>query len=550
MKKFAIIISIITISLSIFVGFSPRAVAATNERMMDDAVFDDSRSMSAEDIQNFLNQFPNSCLKNYNDAFPYDYTNYSGSTSAAWIIRRVSDLWGINPKVILAKLEQEENLVTGSNGCNLYQYASSVGFSCPGVVLYNVPYAGTTINTCVVKKDQNDNYIPAYESMGFSRQITKGAWTLKWAKERANDNFGWAEDGPWNYTGKFVNAGSHKRCPTCSIIYDDGFFQGVDIQTGATASFYNYTPFLNQSFDEIYERWFGSTYSNQCLTSSSLPLVGDVTFGKQSRGLDTATLLLYSGTSTKCLEAHIWNSGMQSWQNHIATNQPALEYPVNQVVYGDLTGNKTDYPVLFGVNNTSTNKIEAHLWSKDMKAWLAHVASNQTSVNPSDCKILYADLDGNQVEDPTLVCMANTTSGRVEISTWDNGLRSWRNKTITNLSVFDTSQNTVIAGDIDGNGADEMIVVNYNNTGSGKVEFHIWNTGQQSWWYHIATNLPMINPPLTYSKIEFADVNGDGIDEAVLISLKNTGSGRIEFHVWNRGFSSWASHIASNQPNL
>ena len=550
MKKVTLLISIILIGLSIFTCFSPKAVAATNARMMDDPVFDDSRSMSAADIQNFLNQFPNSCLKNYTDVFPYDYTNYSGSTSAAWIIRRVSDLWGINPKVILAKLEQEENLVTGNTGCALFQYVSSIGFSCPGTVLYNVPYAGTTINTCVVKKDQNDQYVPAYESMGFSRQVTKGAWTLKWAKERANDNLNWVEDGPWIYYGKFVSAGYHKRCASCDTIYDDGLFKGIDIQTGATASFYNYTPFLDQSLDDIYEKWFGSTYSNQCLSSSALPLVSDVTFSKQRKGIDTANLVVYSGTSTNCLEVHSWNSGMQSWQNHVASNQAVIEYPSNQVIYGDLDGSKVDYPILFGVQTTSTSRIESHVWSRSLASWLAHAASNQAVINPADCKIIIADLDGDQKEDVILACLRNTLSGKIEYQTWNPGMQSWRNKVITNRDCLDPSLNTVVSGDIDGNGADELILIQYNNTGSNMVEFHVWNSGQQTWWYHFATNMLSLIPSDNFSKIEFADVNGDGVDEAVYIKQKNTGSGRIEFHIWNRGYTSWASHIASNQPSL
>ncbi|MBP9827495.1 hypothetical protein KBC99_03390, partial [Candidatus Saccharibacteria bacterium] len=71
---------------------SGSAKAATNGRMIDDAVFDQSGSMSAGDIQNFLNGFPNSCIKNYSDEMPVAdpnvaYFNYSGTGTAAQIIR-------------------------------------------------------------------------------------------------------------------------------------------------------------------------------------------------------------------------------------------------------------------------------------------------------------------------------------------------------------------------------------------------------------------------------------------------------------------------------
>lgn len=263
MKRFLTKIAILSVGLFlgglIFVSASPSAHAASNERMMDDAVFDNSGSMSAGDIQNFLNQFPNSCLKNFSDEYPVDYFTYngpantsSGPASAATIIRRAADLWGINPRVILGKLEQEENLVTGNSGCNLYQYVSAVGFNCPGSIRDAV-FRGVPLRTCV----QSDG------AMGFARQVTKGAWTLKFAKERSIDNLGWMvpDDASTYYYGPFVSAGNHKRCGSCATIYHDGYFNGVDVQTGATASFYNYTPFLNQAFDEIYEGWFGSTYA-------------------------------------------------------------------------------------------------------------------------------------------------------------------------------------------------------------------------------------------------------------------------------------------------
>lgn len=256
MKKFLRTITLVVFGLAVaglvLVAGSSQARAASNERMMDDAVFDNSGSMSAVDIQNFLNQFPNSCLKNYSDEYPNDYFSYGGAVSAATVIRRASDLWGINPRVLLAKLEQEENLVTGNAGCDLWRYVSAVGYDCPGAVRTAV-FRGTTLQTCV----QHD------AAMGFSRQITKGAWVLKFAKERANDNLNWLvpDDGNVQYYGVFTNAGMHKRCASCAPIYHDGYFNGVDVQTGATASFYNYTPFLNQAFDEIYEGWFGSTYA-------------------------------------------------------------------------------------------------------------------------------------------------------------------------------------------------------------------------------------------------------------------------------------------------
>jgi hypothetical protein len=62
--------------------------------------------------------------------------------------------------------------------------------------------------------------------------------------------------------------------------------------------------------------------------------------------------------------------------------------------------------------------------------------------------------------------------------------------------------------------------------------------------------MPSIQPALTNSKIEFADLDGNGVDEPVYVKMKNTGSGKIEFHVWNPGYYSWKSNIASNQASI
>lgn len=537
MKKFLLLGLSFIVSIAVCLLLTSNAKAATNERMMDDPIFDAGNSMSAADIQNFLNQFPSSCLKNYTDEFPYDYTNYSGNTTAAWIIRRASDLWGINPRVLLAKLEVEENMVTGSSGCAPYQYASAMGFDCPGPTR-QANYRGTTITTCV----QHDT------AMGFARQVTKGAWLLKWAKERSLDNINWDGDGDIYYYGKFVNAGMHKRCSSCSATYDDGVFQGVDIQTGATASFYNYTPFLNQSVDNIYENWFGSTLSGNCIASTVPPLTSDVRFNKVTRNLDQAELLVYSTTSTNCMEAHIWSTGMLSWRDHIATNQVIGSYPDLQIQFGNLDGSGVDYPVLFGVRNTGTGNVESHVWNRDMRSWLAHAASNQPAINPADCKIILADILGKGRDQVILVCEHNTSSGKIEYHIWNDGMQSWAAHVITNMPTDGPTQYDVLAGDIDKNGVDEMILVAYNHTGSGKIEFHVWNPGQWSWRYHIVTNMPEIDT--ANAKVEFADINGDGVDEAILVATKNTGSGKIEFHIWNPGYYSWQSHIASNQPTL
>lgn len=221
---------------------SPARAAFNNNRVMDDGVFDNSTTMDEASIQNFLNSFPNSCLKNYQAPYPNDYFNYGGNVPAARVIKRAADLWGINPQVILATLEKEESLVRGNAGCADWRYNSAMGMGCP---------------------DGGGCPSPAYA--GFSKQVTKGSWQLKYNKERSYGNTGWGDNDSLTYYG-YMTQGNRKRCGSCSNIYYDGWASidstSVHMDTGATASLYTYTPHFhgNQNFVALFEAWFGSTW--------------------------------------------------------------------------------------------------------------------------------------------------------------------------------------------------------------------------------------------------------------------------------------------------
>lgn len=301
MRRISLRIAQVLAAFGLFLFLAPSAQAATNGRMIDDSVFDASGSMSADDIQGFLNGFPNGCLKNYTDDMPSSnpvraYFDYSGTGSVAQIIRRVSDNYGINPRVLLTKLEQESSLISGGGGCQLWRQASAIGFKCfDGANPRTTTFRGSTIQTCVATD----------ADMGVARQLSKGAWLLKWGKERANGNLSWMvpDDAAAIYGGPMTQ-GSKKRCGACSTIYYDGYWSGVYLESGATASLYNYTPYLNQAFDEIWEGWWGagSTYA---------PTYNYAYVGQTSdRNLGT----IVSGQSS-VLTVTVKNTGSTTWLN-------------------------------------------------------------------------------------------------------------------------------------------------------------------------------------------------------------------------------------------
>lgn len=238
-------------------GFSSevKAAAFDQNNIIDNSIFDNNQTMSANDIQNFLSGFPNSCLKNYLAPYPTDYFTYGSNVSAATVIRRAADLWGINPQVILTTLEKEESLVSGNSGCAGWQYQSAMGMGCP---------------------DSGACPSPAYA--GFSQQVTKGSWQLMFNRERAEGNMNWDNDGSVNYPG-FFTTGTYARYAGGPTTYYDGYatIDGASVYmgNGATASLYTYTPHFhgNQLFNTIFNSWFGTTHGTFLLQSPASPAV-------------------------------------------------------------------------------------------------------------------------------------------------------------------------------------------------------------------------------------------------------------------------------------
>ncbi|HUC19874.1 MAG TPA: hypothetical protein VMR98_00045, partial [Candidatus Polarisedimenticolaceae bacterium] len=94
-----------------------QAGAYSNSRLMDDQIFDSSGSMSQAQIQAFLAS-AGPCLVNYKDVDPVfngSTWSYSGSVPASYIIYKASQQWGLNPQVIIATLQKEESLITGTS---------------------------------------------------------------------------------------------------------------------------------------------------------------------------------------------------------------------------------------------------------------------------------------------------------------------------------------------------------------------------------------------------------------------------------------------------
>lgn len=271
--------------------------------VINNGVFDDSNSMSAGSIDTWLNGFSNSCISDRNGFKAPSVTGYTpntgytygGLTTAGSIISTAAQVYGINPKVLLVRLESEQGLVKGDGayGCRALAMSAATGYLCAesnNLKSYTIDskngaptnmgggaYGTTTVQSCVSKQT----------AVGFSAQLILASWQLTFDRHRSEGQNNWyvnkpgwdnSDDLNWCYTNRIPNTNGRKiyLCPNNQGVYAayggqyniDG--QVVTIQNGATAAMYNYTPHVQTRFFNYYTSWFGSTQGNGFILNNSL----------------------------------------------------------------------------------------------------------------------------------------------------------------------------------------------------------------------------------------------------------------------------------------
>lgn len=246
-----------------------RADAADGSQFSDgniisDAVFFNGASMSAAEVQAFLNSKVSSCasgyvcLKNYTETTTDIAANpmcsaYAGgpSESAATMIAKVGAACGISQKVLLATLEKEQGLVT-STGPSSSRYAAAMGALCP------------------------DTAPCDSAASGFFKQLYTGAYLFKRYTQPAGTGAG------TSYSTRYDLM--YPVGQTSSILYQVASqpscgSKNVFVQNQATHVLYVYTPYTpnaaalanmygtgdtcsaygNRNFWRNFTDWFGST---------------------------------------------------------------------------------------------------------------------------------------------------------------------------------------------------------------------------------------------------------------------------------------------------
>lgn len=230
--------------------------------IISDEVFYDGTSMSASEIQTFLNaKVPTCtsgyvCLKNFKQTTPTMAANeycdaYVGGSneSAATIIAKVGAACDISPKVILVTLQKEQGLVTHVWPSD-WRYEKAMGYACPDTAACDSSYGGFFYQV----------YYAAKQFQRYAQLPTR-----------------------YNYQAGRANNILYHPNASCGA-------SSVYIQNKATAGLYNYTPYQpnraalnnlygtgdscssygNRNFYRYYWDWFGDpTVSSPLIKASN-----------------------------------------------------------------------------------------------------------------------------------------------------------------------------------------------------------------------------------------------------------------------------------------
>ena len=311
-KYFRIILVISLLFLTLIFTVSKNVSAFTvnynPSNLIDNGTFLDNSTMSAGDIQAFL-QNVGSGLANYSDVeactsktAPY-YTHCGQTISAAQIIYDSSQAYSINPRDIIATLEKEQSLITDPTPTSS-QIDCAMGYnSCSGFV-------------------------------GFFTQVDNGAWQFRVDMDLMQGI------SYWGYSP------SSYPCASASSNYSTGLYPGntvtfydsggtaetINLANAATATLYCYTPYVgplsvtgysgSYNFVYYFQLWFGSTAS-----SSAYAWAYE---GQQSYS-DSNYSVKLTGTPTVVEGGDVYaqvtarNVGYDTWQQtslHLGTNNP------------------------------------------------------------------------------------------------------------------------------------------------------------------------------------------------------------------------------------
>ncbi len=332
--------------------------------IMDNSVFRDSGSMSAIEIQAFLDN-QGSGLAGFSDiedcgstsgshySFYSSYYACGQRASAAQIIAAAGNAYGINPRVILATLQKEQSLITTPN-----------------------PTASQL--NCAMGYTSCTNY------SGFFYQVDNATWQFRTDIELGSGNNWWGYS-PASYpcngaTSLYNNALKGGNNVTFSD-FNGTPYANITLANMATASFYCYTPHVynnpsglygnpqqgntgqyfsgSYNFVKAYVAWWGSTYTPSFQATN----VGQSAPPTIIRGNSFFAYVKYQ------------NTGNLPWYDDI-TAGPLNTYPVHLATSNPLNANN-QFSAFWPTRNRAAVTF-AHVYEADGVT----LAANQHVANP------------------------------------------------------------------------------------------------------------------------------------------------------------------------
>ncbi len=579
--------------------YTPLTAQATfnSNYVISDKAFENSGVWSTSQIDSFMNGFGPSCTSLSNGFTTSDPQGWSdaqgkyafgGSVSGGQAIYDTAQLYHLSPQVILSTMQKEQSLISGSQGCHpntpdpatatpMTDACGSGTRNCTTAC----PYSGGCMT--IAMGYGCPNYCNANDE-GFSMQLTLGSWLLRFGEQRSygvlsgytgyetgDQNFCYSGPMTPGYRARSASATACGGTADNVATYYDGTWTSsngisLNITNGGTASLYNFTPYTtgNSNFYSIYSSWFGSPTS-PCFNDNNLSgvITGEhILANSLANHTDSLSLVMPNNTGTACVETHTWLNGSnyQTWLQHIGSVSPAIDPTASKILTLDGNGDGVDELALV-VYNGHSGMIEVHGWNPDLQNWVYHIATNHPGVSAADDEVIAADLDGSGHDSLFLVQYRNTASGHVEIHEWSRNLQQWVNHWDTGIGTVDPKASQIIAADLNGDGRDELYLVDYSGTQSGRIELHGGFTNLPyltNWPYSNPVTWPVhtatISGAVTHvdasgnsvADIVAADTNGDGRDEIYLVQYTGTQSSRVEVHGMTANQQQWVSHIATS----
>ncbi len=258
-----------------------------------------------------------------------------------------------------------------------------------------------------------------------------------------------------------------------------------------------------------------------------------------------------TGTGSDMTEAHVLSraDGYASFSTQVGTALHKTGGAAWQFGAGDYDGDGVRD--LFAINRAGgSGQTEVHVLegADGFQSFLTHSA---TALHPTDndnWTMLVGDHDGDGRDDVIAVNRAGgTDKTEVHVLRAADNFQSFSLHKATPLHVTNTPNWSFVAGDVDADGRADVYAINRHG-GSDQTEVHVLGgaSGYNDFVMHAASDLHPTDAGEEHYSFTAADANGDGRDDVVLIKRAG-GSGQTEVHVLNAAdsFATVVLHAAT-----